>query len=112
MIRKMGLICLATLLVAVNASLWAYSPDQMLDEFRAKYDAKAIEASLANFGNPPYGTTLVGRVFYTPNTDADNEEDRHLCLACSRLAPISFENDPDMINSPIVMVDRGKCSFV
>jgi hypothetical protein len=55
---------------------------------------------------------LVGRVFYRVDDQASNEEDRHKQLACSKLPPMQFDNDPDLINSPILMVDRGKCSFV
>ena len=54
---------------------------------------------------------MVGRVFFTPDQD-ENGRSTNVCLACNKLDPISWTDDPDPVNSPIVLVDRGDCSFV
>jgi hypothetical protein len=105
---------LILVIALVTADVYTFSPLSMKTEFRNKYGEmkNPMPSSLANFGNPPYGSTMVGRVFYQKQTDAENPEDRNKCLACDILHPIIFTRDPDNIDTPILMVDRGKCSFV
>lgn len=68
-----------------------------------KFDNGEIEGSYANFGKIPYGSLLAGRVFY----DANNP------TGCDRFqGSLEREGDPDTDFSPIVLVDRGNCSFV
>jgi len=96
-----------------NASLWPFSPDKMRTYFRDKYGAtNPIPSSLANFGNPPYGTTMVGRVFYYKQDHLEDPDDANHLYGCERIKPIDWTDDPDRINSPILMIDRGKCTFV
>jgi hypothetical protein len=61
-----------------------------------------IPSTLANFGNPPYGSSIHGRLYLTSS--------KNDTLACSDLHPIEFAEDD--INSPIVLVERGECPFV
>ena len=97
--------------MATYADLYAYSPEDLKVAFKERYGENPIKTSLANFGNPPYGTTMVGRVFFTPDQD-ENGRSTNVSLACNKLDPISWTDDPDPVNSPIVLVDRGDCSFV
>jgi len=97
----MEIVFLATLLTSALGSLHAYSPDSLREEFEQRYQKGAIPHSLANFGNPPYGSAMVGRVFY----DKTNK------LGCTPFSPISWEDDPDPVNTPILLVDRGECYF-
>lgn len=57
-----------------------------------------ISADIANFGHIPYGQTLIGNILLTTPRNA-----------CSPIVPLQGDyNEP----APVVMVDRGQCSFV
>jgi hypothetical protein len=87
------------------ASVVVFNPPQLRDKFAQKYPNRAIPASLGNFGNPPYGTSLVGTLFRPSSV---SEQD-----GCSVLTPIPFnQDDPDHNSSPILLLDRGTCAFV
>eukprot|EP00359_Climacostomum_virens_P001211 CAMPEP_0204898974 /NCGR_PEP_ID=MMETSP1397-20131031/1584_1 /ASSEMBLY_ACC=CAM_ASM_000891 /TAXON_ID=49980 /ORGANISM="Climacostomum Climacostomum virens, Strain Stock W-24" /LENGTH=460 /DNA_ID=CAMNT_0052066877 /DNA_START=124 /DNA_END=1506 /DNA_ORIENTATION=- len=90
-------------LALCEASIYVYSPDQLREEFLQKYHRNHIPSSLGNFGNPPYGSSILGRVFW-PGADQE--------LACGALSYIDFAGDPDPVNSPILLLKRGTCSFV
>lgn len=79
------------------------SPPDLAAEMRGEgVENGEVHASLGNFGNPPYGSTILGRVFY-------NETESK---ACSAVTPLDFSEDPDARNSAILLVDRGECLFV
>lgn len=62
-----------------------------------------IGASIANFGNIPYGHSIIGRVWYEEeNADGCNDFKMEVTGA----------GDPDAQPSPIVIVNRGTCPFV
>jgi hypothetical protein len=67
-----------------------------------------IEATLANFGNPPYGTTLTTTLVY-PTSDTNSQVDNSGNLGCEKLEPLA---DFDVSESFAVSLDRGECSFV
>jgi hypothetical protein len=90
------------LLQATAADVFIFSPDSLRYQFEGRYHQGLIKSSLANFGNPPYGTLMLGRVFVPRDDQA---------LACDPLKPIDWVGDPDIDNSPILLVDRGGCSF-
>lgn len=54
-------LCLVTL---AFAKVYVYSPDILRLEMQNRYSHGEIRNSLANFGNPPYGSVIVGRVFF------------------------------------------------
>lgn len=60
-------------------------------------------ASYANFGVIPYGHTVVGRVHF-------DETNKYGCKAFTNV--FNGEGDPDNQPSPIIIVERGGCSFV
>ena len=64
-----------------------------------------LVSSYANFGIIPYGSSLLGRIFYIPS---DHE-------ACEPFGldeiPFSLWDNPNSYN-PVVLADRGNCSFV
>lgn len=87
------------------ASVVVFNPPELRDKFTQKYPNRAIPASLGNFGNPPYGSSLIGTLF---RPSRPNEQD-----GCSVLTPIPFnQEDPDHNSSPILLLDRGTCAFV
>jgi hypothetical protein len=94
---------LLMILAFCEASVHIYSPDQLREAVTKKYHFNAIPASLGNFGNPPYGTSILGRVFW-PGEAAE--------LACGALNYIDFTGDPDPVNSPILLLKRGVCHLV
>jgi hypothetical protein len=88
-----------------SSSVIVYSPVELREELKSKYNSGSIPASLGNFGNPPYGTSLVGTVF---QPESIKELD-----GCSPLTPIKFnKDDPDHNSSPILLLERGNCAFV
>jgi len=83
--------------------VFVVSPPELAAEMKGEgTEAGEVRASLGNFGNPPYGSTILGRVFY-------NELE---AKACSVMSPLDFSEDPDARNSAILLVDRGECLFV
>lgn len=84
----------------IYGTIKIYSPPKLLLSFKDR----EIKYGLANFGNVPYGTTLAGRVFYYPDFKTGCHQ-----FTSAILDP---EGDPDKDFSPIVLVERGKCSFV
>lgn len=63
-----------------------------------------IKGNYAAFGIIPYGTVLAGRVFHYGFNPRG-------CSPYDNIS-ISREGDPDADFSPIVLLDRGSCSFV
>jgi hypothetical protein len=86
-----------------QASIYVYSPDQLREELTKKSHHATISASLGNFGNPPYGSSILGRVFWPGTAQEDG---------CRALSPINYSSETDPSNSPILLLKRGGCSFV
>jgi hypothetical protein len=66
-----------------------------------------IDFNLGTFGDIPYGLNMYGKIYY----DADNKDSE---MACKDLKTIKIEQNLFSLNDgyPIVMLDRGSCSFV
>ncbi|MCQ2820182.1 MAG: hypothetical protein MJ252_23185 [archaeon] len=60
---------------------------------------------MANFGNIPYGHQIIGKVYYSPNA-SDNQK-----KGCEKLS-MHISPHPKVDQSPIVLLDRGDCTFV
>ena len=88
-------------LATVSGKLFVHDPDDLKSKFVATID-NSIPSSLANFGNPPYGSSFIGRLYQVGNETK----------ACLPLEAINFSDTVGIFNHPIVMVDRGNCSFV
>lgn len=84
------------------ASIKVYSPESLKAQFDDRYHDGNIRASLANFGNPPYGTKILGRLF---KPDQANE------FACDPLPQIDWNSDEHYV-APVLLVKRGICAFV
>ncbi len=66
---------------------------------------KPLIASYSNFGEMPYGYFMTGRLFYDiDNVDSD--------FACKPIKTINVDHDLGSDRFPIIMVDRGNCTFV
>jgi len=79
-----------------------YNP-QKLKKKVDKENGGSIKFSIANFGHTPYGHSIIGNVWYS-------EEDKSGCEELKM--NITAEGDPDAYPSPIVLVERGNCTFV
>ena len=96
---------LLVLLALAWAKITVYGPETLRNKVHTKYSSYEVPSSLANFGNPPYGSVIVGRVF---NPMLPSE-----VMGCGPLSAIDFSvGDPDLIITPILLLDRGNCSFV
>eukprot|EP00826_Nyctotherus_ovalis_P027702 TRINITY_DN2167_c0_g3_i1.p1 TRINITY_DN2167_c0_g3~~TRINITY_DN2167_c0_g3_i1.p1 ORF type:complete len:357 (-),score=83.68 TRINITY_DN2167_c0_g3_i1:372-1442(-) len=93
-------LLLLSLLYPIYGSIKIYSPDSLASYFRREN----IRHSYANFGKIPYGTILAGRVFYF-------EDNPDFCSTKGKVI-LDREGDPDDDFSPIVLVERGNCSFI
>lgn len=101
------LLAAITLLSPTLQQVTLVGPEMIDYEIRQTEDGK-IRYKLGNFGNIPYGTTILGKVFYSPNNDGTNywcEEDQTY-------------NDPEIMvlkdneYVPIIFVDHStSCSY-
>lgn len=100
----MSLSLIFLLITVCYGSVYVYGPDELRVRIETQYSRGVIPSTLANFGNPPYGSVIVGRVYLPRHTDSPK--------GCDVLLPIDFTEDPDAIKSPILMLERGDCPFV
>lgn len=88
------------------AKVIVYSPKELKKEVEKKKrsDEPSFQVSLANFGVIPYGHSIIGRIYYDPE-NADG---------CKQFGDFDFSKDPDDDDhpTPIILVDRGQCTFV
>lgn len=49
-------------LFPTHAEISIHQPKELKDAIKQKYDKDAIPVSIANFGHPPYGRTIVGNI--------------------------------------------------
>lgn len=99
------LLIFAGFLAASLAKVIVYSPQQLKDAVVSKKgDNNGFEVSLANFGVIPYGHSIIGRIYYDP----DNAN------GCNAFDEFDYSKDPDDDKhpTPIILVDRGNCTFV
>ena len=69
--RQLGFVALAFLLGMAFSRLVVYGPQELKDKF--KYSEFQIPASYANFGNIPYGQSLVSPILILIlRTDREN----------------------------------------
>jgi hypothetical protein len=65
----------------------------------------SIKGSFSNFGNIPYGYNLVGHLLFDTNSTEP-------VLACGEpLNNLNLDSLSIVDESPIVMIDRGNCTF-
>ena len=95
------MVILALLFLSVLAKVKVIEPYQLVNELP---DQGLLLSSLANFGNPPYGSYILGRVHKYPYS--------FTTLGCSELDPVKFDDESGTFSHPILLLDRGNCSFV
>mmetsp|Transcript_40827 Transcript_40827/g.46815 ORF Transcript_40827/g.46815 Transcript_40827/m.46815 type:complete len:227 (+) Transcript_40827:35-715(+) len=98
---RICVVALCLLLACCYTRLVVYNPRDMRNEINST--TGEIKSSLANFGLVQYGHSVVGRVWY----DDENAD------GCGEYTiSIDGSGDPDAVPSPMVLVNRGNCSFV
>ena len=99
--KTLGLIALAT--TSTYASIQILHPR----ELKSKVGNDGfIKSGLGNFGHVVYGSSVLGRVFYPlNNTDACREYVREDL-------PDEFYTEEESDLTPLIIADRGNCSFV
>lgn len=96
---------LLALFTVVSAKVFVYGPESLRSEIMKAHIKNEIPSSLANFGNPPYGSVIVGRLF-----EPVNHSDKS---GCGSIVPMDFSyGDPDYVVTPILLLERGNCPFV
>ena len=59
------------LLALVSGKLYVLGPGALIESLQSLLDSTnsviEVPSTLANFGNPPYGSQLVGKAVYDPN---------------------------------------------
>lgn len=55
---------LTLLLTLAFGEVVVYDPDDLKEAIKNRYNHNLIKSSLANFGNPPYGSLIIGKVYY------------------------------------------------
>jgi len=93
----------------VQSGLKIFSPSELIQRFskngrriflnhpNVENNFLDLEVSFAYFGEIPWGKTLIGSLFYSNPGDA-----------CTFINPLHYDNEA----SPIVLSDRGNCSYV
>ena len=95
------MLSLFFLLVLSEAKVYVLSPPGLKAEMQSRNPGVGeVRASLGNFGNPPYGTAIVGRVFFAKRHE----------MVCEP-PEIDFASDPDTVSVPILLAKRGDCTF-
>ena len=91
------------LLSSSLCSIQIIHPKQLKNDLR---NDGFIKASLGNFGHIQYGSSTLGRVYYpVMNTDGCR------AFVIDDMVPEFYRSEEQDL-SPVVMVDRGSCSFV
>ena len=96
----MKVLVLLTLGLALG-KISVQSPNEMKDLFST--EESSVTTSYANFGIIPYGHSIKGRIYYDPTNP----------LGCDTFGEFDFNyNQRKSEIIPIIIVQRGECSFV
>lgn len=101
-LKMKGKLLLILLFQIVYSTIEVVSPNSLVSKFLKKYHTNPIPMELANFGNPPYGSNIVGRVYYLGGESNDGA-----AFACEELPEIK-----NYSKNMILLIDRGECPFV
>ena len=90
------------LCLSVSAKVLVLSPPGLLSILQKRYDNEdpvpEVPSTLADFGNPPYGTQMTGKVYFH----------EAVAKACSPVDHIEIDKEHTLA---VLLADRGNCSF-
>ena len=85
--------------------IYIRGPKELADKFKNN----EIQGSVSKFGNIPYGYNIVGSLYYTNKTI----DSTTVSLGCNDTTlSVKINKSIDIDESPIILLDRGECSFV
>ena len=104
------LICFTLLLLNINkiqTKIFVRSPQRLVSQFSNNGE---IKGSISKFGQIPYGYNLVGSLYYDNVALTNND----VSLGCDNSFTLGMRLNvtADIDESPIILLDRGDCSFV
>jgi hypothetical protein len=90
-----------------KATIYVRSPKELVKKFQNG----TIRGSISKFGKIPYGHNIIGRLIYDPKA-LENGENSNFCNnnQNNELADEIYNYD-DVNKVPIILADRGNCSF-
>lgn len=91
-------------LTGVFAKITVYEPKYLKEEFESRVHGGVIKSSIANFGNTPYGSVILGKVIVPKGTGA--------VLGCEPFELFGEDEKFDPEARAIVLLERGVCFFV
>jgi len=91
----------------VFCAIYVRSPRELVNKFPNNGE---IIGSISKFGNIPYGYNVVGSLYYDPL--ALKKDVPSLGCRDSYTFGLKLNSTADIDESPIIMMDRGDCSFV
>lgn len=97
--RKKQLFVVSLFLQIVCADISIYTPESLKNAIKRNHNENKIPISIANFGLPPYGKTIIGNVYLSKNDDSSN---------CNSFEPFDF--DTDQLASSMLLLDLSHCS--
>jgi len=98
--KLLFILLLSSLFEFILNKVTIISPKALKQQF-----TNPIKASYSNFGKIPYGYTLSGRIYFDPDNIKSD-------MACEPIETIKIPKNPSVDQAPIVMIDRGNCTFV
>lgn len=99
--RKLHLLSLLMTISIIHANVFIRGPKELIKKLP---NEGILPASISNFGRIPYGYNVMGIIKYDISSLGQVE-------ACEDLPPIQLTHKQVIDESPIVMVDRGTCTF-
>lgn len=99
-------LIIVTLIALNSCTIFVRAPKKLASQF----PNGQIQGSISKFGKIPYGYNIVGSLYY----DTKSLEKNSLFLGCTDAFSLSIKlsKNADIDESPIVLIDRGTCSFV
>lgn len=92
-----------------QGKIYISNPQELQKKFDSNINItildKPIKGSFSTFGKIPYGFYTIGRLYY----DINHKETDY---GCKPLLSINIKPEVEPDRYPIIMVDRGNCTFV
>lgn len=96
-------VCVFLMVMNLNESkIFVVSPNGLA----SKFNERIVEGTLSKFGRIPYGFSIVGNIYYKPDSNGIN-------TGCNDTNFSKYDEFMYSIDDvPVYMLDRGDCTFV
>ncbi|CAG9326386.1 unnamed protein product [Blepharisma stoltei] len=85
------------------AKIYVHTPDSLKEQIKNKYNTNIIPSSLANFGNPPYGSSIISHPYWP-----ENEKEKN---GCKSLTHPKYSDENHKPNHYVTILKIGQCSY-